>query len=97
MSTAAKTQQSPSARRHQTPLIHRGADCINGMVRNRKSARLKEGRREIKMKQVLEVQKSEVHDREEEKEKEKQRRRWRNAANVVAAEGPPAFDLPIRM
>lgn len=49
------------------------------------------------MKQVLEVQKKEVHDREEERKKEKQRRRRRNAANVVVAEGPPAFDLPIRM
>lgn len=42
---------------------------------------------------MLVVQTREAHDREEEREKEKQR----NAANVVAAEGPPAFDMPIRM
>lgn len=67
------------------------------MVRNRESGRLEEGRRETEIKQVLEVQKREEHNREEEREKEKQRRRQRNAASVVMAKGPPAFDLPIRM
>ncbi|KAK2880976.1 hypothetical protein Q8A67_018244 [Cirrhinus molitorella] len=64
------------------PLIYRGTDC-NGMVRNRES-----GRPKTKIKQVLEVQKREAHDREEEREKEKRSQRVGSHRGTQVAQSP---------